>query len=764
MEKHILAIILLWSILIPLKAQEQTKTDPYMNKFGGYGYLLSTDNRSSIWWAEGAYKIMKDTPQPVKKAKKISLESACNEYESFILVIKPSDSLEQFHIQTEMLTDEKGHTISPEQITLRRVEYLNITRPTDSYAFKGFWPDPLPLCRGNQRLNADENNAFWITVKVPQGTVPGDYHGKISLICSSWQQSFPFSLKVWNFTLPKSPSIRSGFGFGTGFSNVINYENLTDSADQRTVFDYYMQAFRDYKINPYNPFQFAPIKETVTGVQWTGGSFDDKEKYDGTFSYKIVDNEVNYDPEGTTKELIPVKGGTDYELRWKYKSKPINHIYTVGVECYDKNKQLMILENRFDKYKVWKDSTVWDQATLPLETLPEEACYIKIRLYACYRTPWGGNTGTVWFDDMQLINLQTKQNELSIGNFEVDVNKMDIDLDFTDFNKAGKKYFDDYGFTGFNLSLKGLGSGTFVSRTPGSFDGFEQGTAQYEKLMSRYLSQIQNDLEKSGWLGKEYIYWFDEPDKKDYPFVRETQELIKRYAPKLTTFITENHFFEEEKDLADITCMIWDKTDQRKINRMNSNDKSCWSYLCCGPRAPWINEFIDSDAINFRMWLWGSYYKKLKGILIWETCYWNANEWPFPKGYIQNPYEETQSYCCYGDVMGKQQKWGNGDGRLFYPNNHHPGIDKTKYVEPPVPSIRLEIMRDGIEDYDYFVILQNAIEHAPKGKQALANSAKKLLNIPSSIYTDEKTYTKNPQELLKYRRKLAEFIVKLQSE
>jgi hypothetical protein len=84
------------------------------------------------------------------------------------------------------------------------------------------------------------------------------------------------------------------------------------------------------------------------------------------------------------------------------------------------------------------------------------------------------------------------------------------------------------------------------------------------------------------------------------------------------------------------------------------------------------------------------------------------------------------------------------------------------FTEKPVPSIRLEFLRDGIEDFEYFSLPEKTIAKNPSSP--LAKEAGKLLNIPKSIYTDEKTYSKNPKDLLEYRKKLAEYIIKLKSK
>lgn len=115
----------------------------------------------------------------------------------------------------------------------------------------------------------------------------------------------------------------------------------------------------------------------------------------------------------------------------------------------------------------------------------------------------------------------------------------------------------------------------------------------------------------------------------------------------------------------------------------------------------------------------------------------------------------------YGWPYGKQTIWGNGDGRFFYPENRDPNKDKTTaYQGYPIPSIRLEFLRAGIEDYEYMCILEKLMKVASKKQASLVKEARQLLQIPKSIYTDEKTYNKDPQVLLEHRQKIAELIEK----
>jgi len=330
-----------------------------------------------------------------------------------------------------------------------------------------------------------------------------------------------------------------------------------------------------------------------------------------------------------------------------------------------------------------------------------------------------------------------------------------ISMDSFINDQAARRYLDDFGFNSYNLRLEGMPSGNYYSQRLGMFEGFIQGSPEYELLMKRYLSQVQDHLEKNGWLGKEYIYWFDEPNRKDCPFVREGMGILNRLAPKITRFITEHQPGPDIMDVSEISCTIWHRMDPDIVAKLVKEGREFWSYLCCWPKSPWISEFIDHDAVNLRMWLWMSYKYQLKGILIWSTTYWNSDA-ASPKSYLQNPWEDPMSYVRgYGWLYGKQTIWGNGDGRFFYPPNRNPNDHSGKYLDGPIPSLRLEILREGIEDYEYLILLEKAIEKAGRKQKDLVVQARKLLQFPGEMFTDGKTYNKDPQYLLLYRKEIA---------
>ena len=99
----------------------------------------------------------------------------------------------------------------------------------------------------------------------------------------------------------------------------------------------------------------------------------------------------------------------------------------------------------------------------------------------------------------------------------------------------------------------------------------------------------------------------------------------------------------------------------------------------------------------------------------------------------------------------------NGDGSLIYP-----GPDGS-----PISSIRLECIRDGIEDYEYFCLLNGLVEQAEKAgakvDPVLLASAHRILKVKDEVATSLVEYTRDPAVLLAARREVARAVEALQT-
>ena len=83
----------------------------------------------------------------------------------------------------------------------------------------------------------------------------------------------------------------------------------------------------------------------------------------------------------------------------------------------------------------------------------------------------------------------------------------------------------------------------------------------------------------------------------------------------------------------------------------------------------------------------------------------------------------------------------------------------------PMESIRLKLIREGLEDYEYLKLLENLVATLQAGDPSTAeelawiSSAQQLLAIPSSLVGSRTIYTRDSAALENYRRQLAAAIL-----
>ena len=338
-------------------------------------------------------------------------------------------------------------------------------------------------------------------------------------------------------------------------------------------------------------------------------------------------------------------------------------------------------------------------------------------------------------------------------------------LDFTGFDEDAHHALDELGFNSFVLRLRGLGGGTFYERYLGEIAGYKQGTPEYERAFTRYVRAIQDHLEQKGWLRKAYIYWFDEPEEKDTEFVKEGMELLGHAGPKLTRLLTTAPR-PALYGTVDLWCLPTFTLDPELAKQRKAAGEELWWYLCTGPKAPYFTLFLDHYGTELRLWAWETWKYGLDGLLVWDTNYWTSGT-AYPRPALQNPWQDPMSWTSgYGVPAGSKQPWGNGDGRFFYPPSRDPGKDNTKYLEGPTPSIRWELLRDGIEDYEYLLLLKSEIARVGARPAVPANHAvptdladyERLLDIPADICTSTTQFATTPEPIHAHREKVARAI------
>jgi hypothetical protein len=142
---------------------------------------------------------------------------------------------------------------------------------------------------------------------------------------------------------------------------------------------------------------------------------------------------------------------------------------------------------------------------------------------------------------------------------------------------------------------------------------------------------------------------------------------------------------------------------------------------------------MDPVMVPWITWRYG-----MQGILYWDMKYWTQtpDPWLSPVTYLSG------FLCSEGGVL-------NGEGSLIYPGSRVRRYTGQKDVDGPVSSIRFELLREGIEDYEYFWLL------ASLGDRAAADEAAR------SMVVDVGAFSRNAEELAAIHEKMARRIEQL---
>ena len=228
---------------------------------------------------------------------------------------------------------------------------------------------------------------------------------------------------------------------------------------------------------------------------------------------------------------------------------------------------------------------------------------------------------------------------------------------------------------------------------------------------------------------KGYFYFLDEPvDENAYKKLQEGCDYLRKIDPKVNIVSPyfRNPDFGKEKTIydllagyIDIWCFNTGFHDAKALDVRRKAGDTIWNYVCCGPGYPYANFFVGYAPIEHRILMWQNYLHEVTGLLYWSTTYW----------------QETP------DPWTNMATWGGlyGDGSLLYPG-------KKVGIDGPVSSIRLEVIRDGLEDYKYLWLLERRV-----GREAVLPYVKKL----TQGWTE---YTRDPAAFASVREEVASAI------
>lgn len=122
-----------------------------------------------------------------------------------------------------------------------------------------------------------------------------------------------------------------------------------------------------------------------------------------------------------------------------------------------------------------------------------------------------------------------------------------------------------------------------------------------------------------------------------------------------------------------------------RIDRLVREDgDEAWWYVTSQPTDPYITLNTTEPGVAYRVLFWQQKMNNVKGFLYWSVNFFSGDGWN-NREYEWQPGEKTY-----------------GNGQLIYPG-------AKVGLAGPVGSLRLEAVRDGIEDYQLFSMLEKKI-------------------------------------------------------
>jgi hypothetical protein len=215
------------------------------------------------------------------------------------------------------------------------------------------------------------------------------------------------------------------------------------------------------------------------------------------------------------------------------------------------------------------------------------------------------------------------------------------------------------------------------------------------------LVALRRHLEEKGWMGIYYQHILDEVGEKEMPAYQKYAAIVHEAMPGIRTMDAVDA--RRNLDIYEKSCDVWvpvlasfDDLVPR-LHQHVKNGGEVWFYTCLFPTGKYANRFIDFALVKTRLLQWFNFRYDLTGFLHWGGNYWSPQ-----------PVLDTQP------LLGESWATGiipPGDAFIVYPDKEHKSI---------LSSIRLEAMRESIEDYELLRVLE---KRDPAAARALAGKA-----------------------------------------
>jgi len=285
-------------------------------------------------------------------------------------------------------------------------------------------------------------------------------------------------------------------------------------------------------------------------------------------------------------------------------------------------------------------------------------------------------------------------------------------------------------------------------RARGSSD-YSPFSERFNQQVKSYLRQIDEYYKAHGWLERLVINSpIDEPATvQQFEETRKWAQMVHEAVPGVPFLATKSPV-PERPELGPLIGYVnsfsihGNDLNRLEVKRAIQEEQAkggeiTW-YISCDQVYPQPNYFIDAPAIDPVMVPWITWRYGMNGILYWDMAYWpqTPDPWLDPVTYLSG------FLCSEGGVL-------NGEGSLLYPGHHTHRYTGQDNVDGPVSSLRFELLREGIEDYEYLWLLKSM------GDKAFADQ------VVRDLVVNVSAFSRNVAELFAARERMAQRIESL---
>jgi len=262
-------------------------------------------------------------------------------------------------------------------------------------------------------------------------------------------------------------------------------------------------------------------------------------------------------------------------------------------------------------------------------------------------------------------------------------------------------------------------------------EGADDDELQAERIVAALLKQLVVHLKERGWLERSAIHVADEPSVNNLPSWKEHSAFVGRLAPDLRRIdAVEAEDFEGFLEIWVPKLHVIEPW-KRPLQKAAVNGNEIWFYTCLHPYGVYPNRLLDNTLFQVRLLPWMAARYNLKGYL-----HWGLNHW------TDEPYQKVAS----GNLPP-------GDNAIIYPGENG-----------PVSSIRWEVFRDGLEDYEYLWVLQDRLTQLKEDLGVPASflyPAQRVQEFVARVAPDAIYYSRDPRTLRDLRHAIGREIDEL---